>query len=892
MSHQGVAPNARSHITYSYYPFLTIDMSGLEPDDVYYLESRNCLSVPTPDALDHFIREYFLHVHPGLPLLDEAQFWALYSGDKEPCGGPTISLFLFQAMLFASCSFVPFSTLKCLGFTSRRNARERYYRRAKLLLDICSGRDLVSNAQGALLLTYYATGRDRARSNSILLATAIQYAQGAEADQFHKRPDHDSDTTNKLKRLWWCCIVRDRILPLGVRRQLHITSINPALDHLTEQDFEKEIQGSQVYSSQTKRSLVQIFVSLCELAIPFTSVVQTVYGMGQSAADAISPMIEHRKQIEESIRFCEISLDAWYDKASIQFPTPAGIISPEKSLVLYTNLMYIYYYSARVALYQYEAFIISLTSPGVSMDDKLHQTRLQLEDATLGITDNLKELVQLKVARFLPVSIIAYAALPLVLHLLDVRLAKVPSQTARKQGRLNIYVETMKGLQNLYDGVDDVWAFIRAAIDSATSGTLDTCSTRADFISSSALCSKPSAPIQVADDWGQVSATSCDKASMEEKGNTEMEDAERDQILSSFVSAMFPLGSSTAQISFLGSWLWHLPPRLGSSAALDHAALSLAWAYFAKLYGDPIALRNAEISYLRAVKSLAAALDDVKEQLSSNVLCATVLLGHFETFVKVGYAWIRHAGGAARLMELRGSQRCYESAFEYSMFLACRGAIISEALTSGKPCILESEGWQNVPDGLIEFPLLPASPDMYHRIFGYFALVPGLQSRMTLCDRAISDESRNALLLTARQLQRDMQQWYYEYISQDNKLREPRGVSPVSEGYPFHSRYEYHDVMSATIIVACYAYLIVLDQSIALLDTCDRDGSENQGLATVICMSVDYCLHAGYCGTQTMRFALPIAHSALPRHYHQWTKKWMEKFDAIMEATMIQPLYS
>ncbi|RBQ75449.1 hypothetical protein FVER14953_05368 [Fusarium verticillioides] len=98
---------------------------------------------------------------------------------------------------------------------------------------------------------------------------------------------------------------------------------------------------------------------------------------------------------------------------------------------------------------------------------------------------------------------------------------------------------------------------------------------------------------------------------------------------------MFPLGSSTAQISFLGSWLWHLPPRLGSSAALGHAALSLAWAYFAKLYGDPIALRNAEISYLRAVKSLAAALDDVKEQLSSNVLCATVLLGHFEVFAYV-----------------------------------------------------------------------------------------------------------------------------------------------------------------------------------------------------------------------------------------------------------------
>lgn len=64
-------------------------------------------------------------------------------------------------------------------------------------------------------------------------------------------------------------------------------------------------------------------------------------------------------------------------------------------------------------------------------------------------------------------------------------------------------MEAMKGLQNLYDGVDDVWTFIRSAIDSATSGTLDTCSSRADFAPSSSICSKPSASLQVADDWGK-----------------------------------------------------------------------------------------------------------------------------------------------------------------------------------------------------------------------------------------------------------------------------------------------------------------------------------------------------------------------------------------------------
>lgn len=33
-------------------------------------------------------------------------------------------------------------------------------------------------------------------------------------------------------------------------------------------------------------------------------------------------------------------------------------------------------------------------------------------------------------------------------------------------------------------------------------------------------------------------------------------------------------------------------------------------------------------------------------------------------------------------MQLRGAQRCYESAFEYSMFLACRGVIVGLPLVT------------------------------------------------------------------------------------------------------------------------------------------------------------------------------------------------------------------
>ncbi|EXM21513.1 hypothetical protein RAB80_010078 [Fusarium oxysporum f. sp. vasinfectum] len=457
--------SSQSHIIYSYYSFLDLDISGLLPDDINYLEAQGCFRVPTPEALDEFVQEYFLHVHPALPLLDEAWFWAIFT--RPVRGRSNLSLFVFQAMLFTACSFLPFSTLRSLGFASVHNARDTYYRRSKLLFDLCSERNLVSSAQGALLLSYNGTMKDQKRTNSIWLSTAIHLAQAAGADQFHTSLNPSLTTVNELKRLWWCCIVRDRILPLGMRRQLHITSLDVAHGSYlpTEKDFSREIDGSRVYAPQTKRTLVRLFITLCELTVPLTDVIKIVYPTGR-LTDIHSPVVHDAQQGRESLQSCEAGLEAWFERATIQFPTPAGIITREESLVLYTNLLYIYYHAACFALYQHKAFIISQEQAKATSE--LQWTKSKIEDAALGITENLKELIQLRLERFLPISIAAYIAVPLVLHILDVRLAKRPLQIAQKQGKLNVYIETMKAMQKLYDGVDDVWTFIRTAIDYAT----------------------------------------------------------------------------------------------------------------------------------------------------------------------------------------------------------------------------------------------------------------------------------------------------------------------------------------------------------------------------------------------------------------------------------------
>lgn len=91
---------------FSYYGFLEADtLSHIAPDDFKFLEHKGCFHIPSRPILDDFVREYFLHVHPGLPLTDEREFWELYLGDEQVIRKPKkLSLFLFRAMMFASCS--------------------------------------------------------------------------------------------------------------------------------------------------------------------------------------------------------------------------------------------------------------------------------------------------------------------------------------------------------------------------------------------------------------------------------------------------------------------------------------------------------------------------------------------------------------------------------------------------------------------------------------------------------------------------------------------------------------------------------------------------------------------------------------------------------------------
>ncbi|VUC30026.1 unnamed protein product [Clonostachys rosea] len=498
-----------SDIVYSYYPFISAsNIANIPPQDVNFLELQGCLRVPIRPLLDEFLQQYFLHVHPMLPLVNEGDFWDLYSQNpKSTSPYDRLSLLLLQTILFASCNFVSKTTLKALGFPNIRAARAGLYRRAKLLYDLEVESSPLASAQAAVLLSLWAPPSTK-KPNTSWLSLAIQHAKSAEAHHYASMPVFSAEThplqhrkQNILKRVWWCCIIRDRTLGLLMRRPIQITrehfdfETSPVLGF---PDLTGEFGRSQVYSPDTKRWLAEILVQLVELYVVLTDIIMLVFPLDDTPGWGRDMAPEDVDRIRE----CKMALRRWYKDATLRFPMSGrGGQSQQQvngtqsrrhdSVILYTNLMYMYYHSTRVVLCHHEVLHLAIIQAmprtegsNITRDlSIIYENRHELQDAASGVTECLKELVQLKLARWLPISAVACTALPLVLNILDVKLSGNQQQQQQQQGgaggldrnaaaalkqhRLNILIEAMRTYQPQYDGVDWVSEIVRHIVNLA-----------------------------------------------------------------------------------------------------------------------------------------------------------------------------------------------------------------------------------------------------------------------------------------------------------------------------------------------------------------------------------------------------------------------------------------
>lgn len=187
--------------------------------------------------------------------------------------------------------------------------------------------------------------------NTTWLVLAIQHAKDAGAHRYASVPASYSARRNgQLKRLWWCCIIRDRILSLGLRRELQITrstfdfDSSPALDV---HDLSGETHQSRVYDAETKTTLIQLAAYFFRLCVILTDLL------------SLTPQPEDGRVLNtelqgdrgaQLIQKLKLDLAAWYTGARRLMPASEVFLgdsqSPcakQRTVYLHTHTLRLYY---------------------------------------------------------------------------------------------------------------------------------------------------------------------------------------------------------------------------------------------------------------------------------------------------------------------------------------------------------------------------------------------------------------------------------------------------------------------------------------------------------------------------------------------------------------------
>lgn len=107
---------------------------GMATEDLRFLQQKGALDLPPRDLMDELVGDYFRLFHPFFPVVDRPRFLSRYSqcDEDDILSGRGRSLLLLQAIIFTAISAASDETIRAVGFSSRKHARNCLYDRVRV----------------------------------------------------------------------------------------------------------------------------------------------------------------------------------------------------------------------------------------------------------------------------------------------------------------------------------------------------------------------------------------------------------------------------------------------------------------------------------------------------------------------------------------------------------------------------------------------------------------------------------------------------------------------------------------------------------------------------------------------------------------------------------------
>lgn len=185
--------------------------------------------------------------------------------------------------------------------------------------------------------------------DSVWLTIAINHAEIVGAHQYESSLSMHHSNENTLKRLWWCCIVQDRLasLCLGRRTQIDAARFDASSYRpFGISDLRNEIHHSQVFNATLKSHLIGLLEKFLHLCLVLSSLFHLAYGQAQPLPGDFNKTLEEIVAVKSQLR-------EWYKDISHNLPhliDPQGgspLIKDEEDISiiqLYFNTVIIYYW--------------------------------------------------------------------------------------------------------------------------------------------------------------------------------------------------------------------------------------------------------------------------------------------------------------------------------------------------------------------------------------------------------------------------------------------------------------------------------------------------------------------------------------------------------------------
>lgn len=480
------ADQSRGHSRYHLPSYISPCPSHLDEHDLEFLARKDCLTIPDNRLRDELIRIYVFVVYPFMPAIDLVDFLEPITGSSQ---AGTVSLLLFQAIMFASVTFVDRQLLQSCGFESKRTARKIFFNRVKLLYALDYEADRLTLVQSLLLMTYWYDSDSDDKHTGYWMGLALTTAH---IEGLHRHPEERPHMTKKgrlRRRIWWSCVIRDRLLGLGIRRPSRIREEEFTVEGLRLDDFDispppsSEVARLLAAPSYTRtdpadrQRMANLCIDLSQLCMAIGRILHSQYTIASTPGGGSNylrrAIVQPRGPKEQAHNFakCDADLQEWFRSLAPESSYVPGArdggaaISQvaNSAIRLHKILLYMTYLTALGALHRPQVFYSG--SDAIDPARKA-DSRRKLTEAAVAITKLAFDLQSNGQLCYAPTSSIPAFLSAALIHLLNTRSSDEETRNI-SIGRFCQCLDALQQLQDMYAAADEAVKIINNMLEHA-----------------------------------------------------------------------------------------------------------------------------------------------------------------------------------------------------------------------------------------------------------------------------------------------------------------------------------------------------------------------------------------------------------------------------------------